>query len=115
VDHRGSGPPWTGLHCRSEELIEAQPTGALVHDGSPRLHGNDEELTRVRSRASPETEEQRGDRETAVKTRRWRRSVRAMLKRGEKRREAWRGAVKPGGAACLLYGPGAARGAIAGE
>jgi hypothetical protein len=41
--------------------------------------------------------------------------VRAMLKRGEKRREAGRGAMKPGGGARLLYGGGAARGANAGE
>jgi hypothetical protein len=102
VGHRGSGPPWTGLLCRPEELIGARPTGTPVHDGSPQLHGKDEELARVRSRASPETEERRGDRATVVKTRRQRRSVRAMLKRGEKRREVWRGAVKPGGGARLL-------------
>jgi hypothetical protein len=52
----------------------------------PRLHGKDEELTRVRFRASPKTEEQRGDRATAVKKRRLWRSVRAMLKRGERGR-----------------------------
>jgi hypothetical protein len=102
VDYRGSGPPWTGLHCRPEELIGAQPTGTPVHDGSPRLHGKDEELARVQSRATPETEERRGDRATAVKTRRRRHSVRARLKCGENRREAWRDAVKPGGGTRLL-------------
>jgi hypothetical protein len=113
VDHRGSGPPWTSLHRRPEELIGARPTGAPVHRG---LHGKDEELARVWYRASLEVEERRGGRVTAVPNRqRWRRSVRAMLKRGEKRREAGRGAVKPGGGARLLYGSGAARGAIAGE
>jgi hypothetical protein len=102
MDHRGSGPQWTGLHCRPEELIGARPTGTPVHDGSPRLHGKDEELTKVRSRASPKMEERCGDRATAVKTRRRWCSVRVMLKRGEKRREAWRGVVKPGGGAHLL-------------
>jgi hypothetical protein len=67
VDHRGSGPPWTGLHCRPEELIGARPTGAPVHDGSPRLHEKDEELARVWFRAPPKTEERCGDRATAVK------------------------------------------------
>jgi hypothetical protein len=102
VDHRGSGPPWTALHCRLEELIGARPTGALVHDGSPRLHGKDEELARVRSRASPEMEERHGDRATVVKTRWRRRSMRARLKHGENRREAWRGALKAEGGAHLL-------------
>jgi hypothetical protein len=88
---------------------------APVQESSPRLHGKDEELTRVRSRASPEVEERRGGRATTLPNRRRRRLVRAMLKRGEKRREVGRGAVKPGGGARLLYGPGAARGAIAGE
>jgi hypothetical protein len=102
VDHRGSGPPWTGLRRRPEELIGARPMGAPVHESSPQLHGKDEELTRVRSRASPKVEERRGGRATAVPNwRRWR-SVRAMLKRGDKRREAGRGAVKPGGGARLL-------------
>jgi hypothetical protein len=60
----------------------------------------------VQSRASPEVEERRGGRETAVQNRRRRCLVTAMLKRGEKRREAGRGAVKPGGGAHLLYGAG---------
>jgi hypothetical protein len=99
VDHRGSGPPWTSLHRQPEELIGARPTGAPVHRG---LHRKDEELARVWYRASLEVEERRGGRVTAVPNRRRRRSVRAMLKRGEKRREAGRGAVKPGGGARLL-------------
>jgi hypothetical protein len=61
-------------------------TGAPVHDGSPRLHGKDEELVRVRFRASPKTKERHGDRATTVKKRRLWRSVRAMLKRGERGR-----------------------------
>jgi hypothetical protein len=28
VDHWNSGPPWTGLHCRPEELLGAWPTAA---------------------------------------------------------------------------------------
>jgi hypothetical protein len=66
VDHRDSGPPWTGLRRRPEELTRALPTGALVHGSSPRPLGKHEELVRVRSRASPEVEEQRGGRATAV-------------------------------------------------
>jgi hypothetical protein len=29
VDHRNSGSPWTGLHCRQVELTGARPTAAL--------------------------------------------------------------------------------------
>jgi hypothetical protein len=102
MDHWGSGPPWTGLRRRPKELIGARPTGAPVLESSSRLHGKDEELARVRSRASPEVEERRGGRVTAVPNRRRRCSVRAMLKCGEKRREVGRGAVKPGRGARLL-------------
>jgi hypothetical protein len=66
VDHRGSGPPWTGFHRRPEELTGALPMGALVHESSPRLLRKNEELAGVRSRASPEVEEQHGGRATAV-------------------------------------------------
>jgi hypothetical protein len=40
--------------------------GFLVHESSPRLLEKNEELVRVRYRASPEVEEQRGGRVTAV-------------------------------------------------
>jgi hypothetical protein len=83
-------------------LPELGLAGAPVYGSSPRLHGKDEELTRVRSRASPEVEGQRGGRATVVQNRRWWRLVRAMLECGEKRREARTGAVKPKGGAHLL-------------
>jgi hypothetical protein len=76
--------------------------GAPVHESSPRLLGKNEELVGVPSGASPEVEEQRGGRATAVKFRRRRSSVRALLKRGERRKGAGRGAVKLRGGARLL-------------
>jgi hypothetical protein len=76
--------------------------GAPVHESSPRLLGKNEELVGVRSRASPEVEEQRGGRATAVKIQRRRCSVRALLKRGERRKGVGRGAVKLGGGTRLL-------------
>jgi hypothetical protein len=76
--------------------------GASVHESSPRLLGKNKELVGVRSRASPEVKEQRGGLATAVKIQwRWC-SVRALLKRGERRKGAGRGAVKLGGGAGLL-------------
>jgi hypothetical protein len=93
VDHWDSGPPWTGLHRRPEELTGALSTGALVHESSPRSLGKNEELIGVRSRASPEVEEQRGGRATAVKIQQSRCSVRALLMRGERGKEAGRGVV----------------------
>jgi hypothetical protein len=56
----------------------------------------------VRSRASPEVEEQRGGQVTVLKIWRRRCSVRALLRRGERRKRAGRGAVKLGGGAHLL-------------
>jgi hypothetical protein len=50
------------------------------------LHGKDEELAKVRFRASPKTEERHGDRAAAVKKRRLWHSVRAILKRIERGR-----------------------------
>jgi hypothetical protein len=38
------------------DLPEHGLAGASVYGSSPRLHGKDEELARVRSRASPEVE-----------------------------------------------------------
>jgi hypothetical protein len=66
VDHRSSGPPWTGLRHRPEDLTGARPTGASVYESSPRLHRKEEEFARVRSGASPEVEERRGGRATTV-------------------------------------------------
>jgi hypothetical protein len=86
VDHRDSSPPWTGLRRRSEEL------------------------TGVRSRASPEVEEQHGGRATAVKARRHRCSVRVLLRRGERGKEAGRGVVKLGGGYLPFIGGRDARG-----
>jgi hypothetical protein len=86
----GRGSPELGL------------AGTPVYGSSPRLHRKDEELARVRSRASPEVEGRRGGRATAVQNRRRRRSVEAMLERGERRIEVGRGAVKSGGGAHLL-------------
>jgi hypothetical protein len=84
VDHRDSGPPWTGLRRRPEDLTGALPTGAPVHESSSRLLGKNEGLVGVRSRASPEVEGQRGGRATTANVRRRRCLVRALLRRGER-------------------------------
>jgi hypothetical protein len=39
VDHRDSGPPWTGGHCRSRELTGARPLAASVPESSDRRAG----------------------------------------------------------------------------
>jgi hypothetical protein len=66
---------------------------ASGHHGLPQLHGEDEELTGVRFRPSPEAEGRRGDRMTAMKRRQRRHLVWAVLKCGEKRRGVGRGAM----------------------
>jgi hypothetical protein len=42
VDHRDSGPPWNGSHCRSRELAGARPLAALVLESSDRGAGEGE-------------------------------------------------------------------------
>jgi hypothetical protein len=42
VDHRDSGPPWTGGHCRSRELVGARPLAAPVPESSDRRAGEGE-------------------------------------------------------------------------
>jgi hypothetical protein len=76
--------------------------GALNHDGLPRLHGKDEELAGVRFRVSPKTEERRGDWVMVVMKRWLWRSVRAMLKRGERGRRVGGGVVEDSGVLPLL-------------
>jgi hypothetical protein len=94
VDHRRSSPPWTDLRRQPEELTRVRPTGAPVHESSPRLHGKDVELARVQSGASPEVEERRGGRATAVvlsesDAQAWREEKRGGEGRGETR--GWSG------------------------
>jgi hypothetical protein len=52
----------------------------------PLLHGKDEELARVRFRASPKMEEWRGNRVTTVKKRQRWRLVRVLFNHKERRR-----------------------------
>jgi hypothetical protein len=42
VDHRNSGPPWTGGHYRSRELAGARPPAAPVPESSDRRAGEGE-------------------------------------------------------------------------
>jgi hypothetical protein len=65
--------------------MELGLAGAPVYGSLPRLHGKDEELARVRSRASLEVEGRREGRAMVVQNRRRRHSVEAMLERGKKR------------------------------
>jgi hypothetical protein len=83
VDHRDSGPPWTGGHCRSRELAGARPPAAPVPESSDRRAGKGEEgpansmagmlrLTRRWKGGSPATESsaREDDGEGAVRARR---------------------------------------------
>jgi hypothetical protein len=83
VDHRDSGPPWTGGYCRSRELTGARPLAVSVPESSDRRAGEGEGgpansmagLPRLRRRwkgGSPATESsaRKGDGEGAVRARR---------------------------------------------
>jgi hypothetical protein len=109
VDRPGEiGPPWTdggvdrGGGGHGGTLTGAQPPAAPVRQSSPAGAQQREERTWSSARASPGLERRRGGWAMAVKARRRRCSVRGLLRRGERGKEAGRGAVKLGGGARLL-------------
>jgi hypothetical protein len=83
-------------------LIGVRPPAAPVHQSSPAGVQKRERSTGSSARASPELGRRCGGRAMAVQNWRRQRSVEARLERGEKRREARRGAVMSGGGARLL-------------
>jgi hypothetical protein len=87
---------------RGRALTGVRPPATPVHQSSPAGAQQRERSTGSSVRASPELGRWCEGRATAVQNRRWRRSVRGRLERGEKRREAGRGAVNSGCGARLL-------------
>jgi hypothetical protein len=83
-------------------LTGSRPPAAPVRQSSPAGAQQREESTGSSARASPGLRRRQGGRATAVKARWHRCSVRVLLRRGERRKEAGRGAVKLGGGARLL-------------
>jgi hypothetical protein len=110
VDRPGMlSPPWTdggtdrgGWSGRGGALIGARPPAAPVRQSSPAGAQQREERTGSSARASTGLRWRRGGRVTAVKAQRCRCSVRGLLRRGERGKEAGRVAVKLGGGARLL-------------
>jgi hypothetical protein len=96
---KGRGP---GAEARRR----AHRSMAYGRSGAPKLTGGGaterERSTGSSVRASPELGRRCGGRATVVQNRRRRRLVRGRLERGEKRREAGRGAVNSEGGARLL-------------
>jgi hypothetical protein len=117
-EHRGFFAKWRGISVgiyfsmdkavgRVHASVDrpgalGQPPAALVHQSSPAGAQQREQRTGSSARASPGLGRHRGDRATAVKVRRRRCSVRVLLRRGERGKEAGRGAVKLDGGAHLL-------------
>jgi hypothetical protein len=109
MDRPGAlGPPWTdggagrGGPGRGGALTGARPPAAPVRQSSPAGVQQREEHTGSSVRASPGLEQRRGGWAAVVNSRRHRCSVRGMLMRGERGKEAGRSAVKLGGCARLL-------------
>jgi hypothetical protein len=101
------GPPWTDAGAdrgHGGALTEAWPSAAPVRQSSPvgAQNGEGARGTRLGSHRSSSGAVEAGRR--WCRTGRRRHSVRGRLERGEKRREAGRGAVNSGGGARLLYG-----------
>jgi hypothetical protein len=105
VDRRRRAPR---VPERNGALTGVRPPAAPVHQSSPVGAQKGERSTGSSARASPELGRRRGGRATAVQNRRRQRSVEARHERGEKRREAGRGAVKSGGGAHPFIGVGGA-------
>jgi hypothetical protein len=103
-------PPWTdggtdrGGPRRGGVLTGARPPATPVRQSSSAGAQQREECTGSSGRASPGLGRRRGGRATAVKAWRHQYSVRGLLRRGERGKEAGRGAVKLSGCADLLYG-----------
>jgi hypothetical protein len=87
---------------RSGALTGARPPAALVRQSSPAGAQQREERTGSSARASPRLGRRRGGRAMVVKARRHWYSVRGLLRRGKRGKEAGRGAVKIGRRARLL-------------
>jgi hypothetical protein len=109
VDRSGAlDPPWTeggadrGGVGRGGALTGARPPAAPVRQSSLTGAQQREERMGRSGRASPGLEQRRGGRVMAVKARRRWCLVRWLLRRGERGKEAGRGAVKLGGGAHLL-------------
>jgi hypothetical protein len=100
VDRRWCGQ--RGGPGRGGTLTGAQPPASPVRQSSPAGAQQREERTGSSARASPGLGRRRGGRATVVKARWCRCSVRGLLRRGERGKEAGRGAVKLGGGAQLL-------------
>jgi hypothetical protein len=118
VDRLGVlGPPWTDVGAdrgHGGTLTGAWPLGALVRQSSSAgaQNGEGSEGTRLGSHRSLGGAEEAGRR--WCRTGRRRRSVRGLLRRGERSIGAGRGAVKLGEGARLLLGSGERRGGVAG-
>jgi hypothetical protein len=88
----GRGGALTGARPPATPMLQSSPAGAQQR----------EECTGSSGRASLGLGRRRGGRATTVKAQRRRCLVRGLLRRGERGKEAGRGAVKLGGGARLL-------------
>jgi hypothetical protein len=109
VDWPGAlGPPWTdgsadrGGPGHGGVLTGARPPAAPVRQSSPTGVQQREEHMRSSARASSGLGRRRGGWVMAVKARRRWCSMRGLLRRGERAKEAGRGAIKLGGGTHLL-------------
>jgi hypothetical protein len=110
MDRPGAlGPPWTdgggdrgGGPGLGGALNGARPPAAPVRQSSPTGAQQREERTGSSARASPGLGRRRGGWAMVAKAWQRRCSVRELLRRGERGKEAGRGAVKLGGGASLL-------------
>jgi hypothetical protein len=94
--------PWLMDQCRVRSTVDRPRWPATELDGAWPSGRSEAWCTGSPSQASPGRGRQCGDRATAVKKRWRRRSVRAALGRGEKRRRVGRGATKTGQGIALL-------------
>ncbi len=89
MDHRDSGPPWTGGHCRSRELAGARPPTAPGLGITGEEAGEVEEATGITLACSSELGKQRIGGATALRNPAASSSVGARYGAGEEERRVW--------------------------
>jgi hypothetical protein len=97
------GPPWTGGHCRTQELTEAQPLAILVPESSDQGAGQGEESIGVPILGSPGIERRPSGSATTVKAAVEERSVRAHSGHRERGRRGGGGVVGGADAGVPFY------------
>jgi hypothetical protein len=113
VEHAGPGPPWTGGHCRAQDLTGAWPSAAPVPESSDQVVGEEEGSTGVLISGSPKLERRRSGGAMMVKAAVEEHSAQARSRCEERGRRGGGRAVGGADAGCPFIGLKGERGSRA--